>query len=218
MVNLSQRLKTMASFVTKGAVLADIGSDHGLLLEYCLEQNIITKGYATDNKIGPYRRLLSRFAHQDHVTTYLADGLDKLPSDVDTLVIAGMGGSLIIRIINDNASKLATLKRIILAPHQQVSEVRTTMMHLGYYIVKEDIVAEDGHFYDIIAFEKGIVTYSSQQLTYGPLNLSNRHQILLAKMHQRIDEINRILAKDIPTNKRDTLSQELEWLKHYDQN
>jgi tRNA (adenine22-N1)-methyltransferase len=218
MVHIGRRLQTIAQFIPKGSIVADIGSDHGLLLEYCLAQGIIEKGYASDNKLGPYQRLLKRFGHHSHVGVYLADGLAKLPPDVDTIVIAGMGGNLISRIIYVKSDRLAQIRHIIVSPHQQVEELRLTMMNLGYGINDETIVSEDHKYYDVISFSPSSAQYSHEQLKYGPLNLLRRPQALLDKMADRIDEIHRILAHDLPMSKRDELTKELEWLTHYDQN
>ena len=218
MVRVGLRLQTIAGFIPKGAIIADIGSDHGLLIEYCLTQGIIQKGYASDNKLGPYQRLLKRFGKHSPIGVYLADGLAKLPLDVDTIVIAGMGGKLISRIISVSQDKLTQLQHIIVCPHQQEDEARATFVKLGYQIIDETIVKEDGKFYDVILFAKGPAHYTIEQLKYGPINLAKRPRALLDKMAERIDEITRILSNDVPLAKREQLTKELEWLTHYDQN
>ena len=60
-MKLSKRLSFIASFVDNHMIIADIGSDHGYLPYYLLENKIINKAYACDNKIGPYQNLLSTF-------------------------------------------------------------------------------------------------------------------------------------------------------------
>jgi len=218
MVRLGLRLQTIATFIPQGAILADIGSDHGLLIEYCLVQGIIQKGYASDNKLGPYQRLLKRFGKHSPIGVYLADGLAKLPLDVNTVVIAGMGGKLISRIISVRQDKLTQLEHIIISPHQQEDEVRLTMVKQGYQIIDETIVKEDDKFYDVILFAKGTCNYTIEQLKYGPINLAKRPQALRDKIAERIDEIKRILSNEVPLAKREQLTKELEWLIHYDQN
>ena len=216
-MNIAPRLIAIASFVPKGAILADIGSDHGLLSKYLLEQGVITRGYASDNKMGPFSRLSEKFAGDKRITTYMADGLDELPNDVDTIVIAGMGGTLINKILERNNNRLNTLETLILSPHQQQKVVREYMMNQGFMINEEALVQEDDKFYDIMRFHKGTIHYDQQQLNWGPLLLARHDPVLLIKMQARLQEIESILLCNIPNRRRIQLEEEKEWLRHYDQ-
>jgi tRNA (adenine22-N1)-methyltransferase len=207
-MNIAPRLIVIASLTPKGAILADIGSDHGLLLEYLLNNGIITRGYASDNKIGPYSRLFDKFAIDKRITTYMADGLEQLPNDVDTIVIAGMGGILINNILKRNINRVNTLKTLILSPHQQQKDVRGYMMKQGFMISEEALVQEGDKFYDVMRFDHGFINYDDHQLTWGPLLLSRRDPVLLVKMQARKQEIDRILSKSIPNKRRIQLEEE----------
>jgi tRNA (adenine22-N1)-methyltransferase len=216
-MKLADRLLAIASLVPQDAIVADIGSDHGLLLDHLLNEARIKKGYATDNKPGPNQRLLARFQNEPRISVYQADGLIDLPTDVDAIVIAGMGGLLINRIL---AAKQETLKRlghVILSPHQQVGEVRLWMMEHGFRIDKELVVCEDGQYYDVMRFVKGSTSYSEAELLYGPLNLARHDPTLIKKMKARLETVERLLMKNLPEFRIEELLQEKEWLKHYDQ-
>ncbi len=217
-MKIAERLRAIASLVPDGAIIADIGSDHGLLLDYLLSLGRIGKGYATDNKDGPYRRLLTHFHNEPRIQTYLADGLALLPHDVDTIVISGMGGTLINRILTDGRPALGRVKCIVISPHQQVAEVRQTMMNLGYRIEEELIVAEDGQFYEAMRFVRGTVEYSKNELLYGPLNLARHTPELIKHMKARLETIERLLQKNLPESRLEPLRKEKEWLHQYDQN
>ncbi len=217
-MDISLRLKTIAAYVPHDTVVADIGSDHGHLLSYLLAKNIIKHGYATDNKRGPYERLRARFIAEPRIKVYLADGLEQLPTDVDTIVLAGMGGLLIQKIIEHHQAALSHVARLIISPHQQTKQLREFMMLIGYHIDDETIIEDASQFYDIIVFKKGSIRYSPYELEYGPLNLKRRSPSLRKKMCERIDEIERILEHDIPETNRKRLLIEKEWLENYDQN
>ncbi len=217
-MKIAERLRAIATLVPAGATVADIGSDHGLLLDYLLNIGRIEKGYATDNKDGPFKRLLVHFRDEPRVQVYLADGLTGLPADVDAVVIAGMGGLLINRMLTAGRSSLDQIDDLIVSPHQQVAEVRQLMMNDGFRIDDELIVEEDGQFYEVMRFVKGKADYSIQELRYGPLNLKRHDQTLIKKMKARIETIDRLLNKDLPDFRIEELKQEKEWLHQYDQN
>ena len=101
MIKLSKRLKIIHDMVPK-SVVADIGSDHGKLMIALVQSGIITKGYAVENKEGPFERLRSnliRYKVHDKITPLFSDGIKDLPRDTQTIVIAGMGGTNIVNIL-----------------------------------------------------------------------------------------------------------------------
>ena len=100
-MKLSKRLQAIYDMVPNG-VVADIGSDHGKLIISLFQNGIISKGYAIENKKGPYSRLVKAIEDSgcsDSIVPMFSDGISELPSDVDTIVIAGMGGFNIIEIL-----------------------------------------------------------------------------------------------------------------------
>ena len=205
----------IAAMVPQNSIVADIGSDHGLLIKYLLSNDIVSKAYASDNKTGPYKRLKEAFQTDPRVTVYFADGLASLASDVDTIVIAGMGGALIADILERGIGKATGAKRIVVSPHNQVDEVRKRFSRLGLRIVDETIAEEDGMFYDIIVWKHGTSSYTEEECLWGPLNLARHSDILVRRMTARIAEIDRILAKHIPLARKEELIDEKEWLTSY---
>ena len=104
-MKLSKRLQSIYDMVPSG-VTADVGSDHGKLIISLFENGVISKGYAIENKKGPYNRLvkaINTHGVQDNVIPMLSDGISELPTDVDTVVIAGMGGFNVIDIFSIEA-------------------------------------------------------------------------------------------------------------------
>ena len=94
-MKISKRLLAIAKMVPTNLPCADIGSDHGLLVKYLLDNQIVPFSYASDNKIGPYNRLkenLASYISSNKVKVDLIDGIKNLPENCLTLIIAGMGG------------------------------------------------------------------------------------------------------------------------------
>ena len=101
---LDARLQMCADFVPPGAVLADIGTDHAYLPVWLCKSGKIPKAIAADIGQGPLQSAgesIARYQAQDRIETRLSDGLAAFsPGEADTIVIAGMGGELIARILS----------------------------------------------------------------------------------------------------------------------
>ena len=165
-MKLSQRLLTIASFVKQGAVVADIGADHGLLSIYLVQNKIAKKVFAVENKQGPFSILEKNTKKYPEITVSLSDGISAIPEDVDTVVIAGMGGILISDILRKNEEKLKGVKSIIVDAHRDLRLIRETLQNLGYEFEKEVLVKE-GVFYNVMSVKKGQAKLDPVDLEFG---------------------------------------------------
>lgn len=165
-MKISDRLVKIASFIKKGANLADIGADHGLLEKYLLDNKIVESVFAIENKRGPYE-ILKNNLEDYNVILSLSDGIEAIPSDIDTVVIAGMGGNLIVDILKKNVSKLENVEQIVVDAHKDLELVRREIVKLGYVIEKENIVLENSIYYFVISFVKGKATYDDITYEWG---------------------------------------------------
>ena len=78
MAYLSLRLQTIHDMLPKG-VIADIGSDHGKLMIALFKSGKLIKGYAIENKKGPYQRLIKALEEEqliDHIVPLFSDGIE----------------------------------------------------------------------------------------------------------------------------------------------
>jgi len=190
---ISKRLKFIASFVEKGMITGDIGADHGLLSYYLFEHKIIDKGYASDNKIGPFTNLKKTFSNSNYdVEIALEDGINKLPKYVDTLIIAGMGGELINKILSDGLEYLNNIDTLILSPHLDSSSVRQFLMKIGYAIIEEGLVFDD-KYYLVIKAKKGVMSLSEKELLLGPYLINNKSEIIINYWKEKIKELQKVL-------------------------
>ena len=165
-MKISDRLKTVASFIKEHANVADVGADHGLLEIYLLEQRNIDSILAIENKNGPFSILKNNLKDYD-VRLSLSDGISEIDDKVDTLVIAGMGGILISDILSSHKEKLGNIKQIVVDAHRDIELVRRTITKLGFYIEKEKIVYEKDIYYFVISFLKGHKDYSDVEYEWG---------------------------------------------------
>ena len=184
MVELSNRLKTIASLVKPGSRIADIGTDHGFLPIYLAQKGVITHAVAMDVRKGPLARArehVEEYALTEIIETRLSDGLEELKSgEADTVIIAGMGGPLILEILSRGMAGVPSVDRFILSPQSDWNGFRKSLRKMGFVQHGEDMVCEDGKYYLITevryAPEK-IKTGEAQELEdrFGPYLLKEKH-------------------------------------------
>ena len=217
MIILSERLSTIYEMVPKG-VVADIGADHGKLIIALFEGGIISHGYAVENKKGPYTRLVKALTDrglEEDIVPLFSDGIRDLPSSVHTVIIAGMGGSLIVDILKKYPGKTKQIDTLIVDAHNAVPKVREEVCKLGFIIADEKMVKEDDIFYEIIKFVRAdIATYGENDIEFGPILRQEKSAIFKDKYESRIHEIDNLLNnKNLPENRVDELNKEKERIK-----
>lgn len=153
-MNLSKRLRMVADCVTKGNVVADVGCDHAYISIYLVEGKIAPKTIALDVNEGPLLRAqenIASYGFESLISTRLSDGLHKLkPNEVDSIVIAGMGGPLMIRILEEGSECVKTAKELILQPQSEIWRVREYLHNLNFEITKEDMCIDEGKYYTVL--------------------------------------------------------------------
>ncbi len=182
-MELSKRLTAVASLVTEGASVADIGTDHGYIPIYLMKQGIADKVIALDINKGPLERArLHIVGHglKGQIETRLSDGLKKVePGEVDTMIAAGMGGALVIKILTEGRDVVHKLDYCILQPQSEIEKVRRFLVSHNLKIEVEDMVEEDGKFYPImLAIHGDTEHYEAYEYLYGKKLLENRHPVL----------------------------------------
>lgn len=153
-MKLTERLEKIASLVDRGEWIADIGTDHGYIPSYLLENKIIDHAVLSDINQGPLEnsmKEIERIDMLDKVEFRLGAGLKVIaPGEVGTAIIAGMGGILISDILEESKPVSRSLKKIILQPMQAPEVLRAYLCHNGYKIIAEHLVREDHRIYEII--------------------------------------------------------------------
>ena len=149
MRKLSDRLQSCADLVRRGAVAADVGTDHGYLALYLLETEICPFVYASDLREGPLsaaRRSAAGSAVSDRIAFVLSDGLTALDMDnIDTVILAGMGGDTIRAILEAEPAVLDGSKQLILQPQSKTAELRR-YLGAGGFRVRRETLSRDGKF------------------------------------------------------------------------
>ena len=189
-VQLSQRLKDVATYVPKGAKLLDVGSDHAYLPIYLLEKGLITSAIAGEVVKGPYESV-SASGFQDKIDVRLANGLAAFePADeVTTITICGMGGRLIADILDAGKEKLKGVDRLIRQPNKREDDLRIWLMENGFKIVAESIMTENGKYYEIMVAEAGHMSLSDKEVRFGPHLMKDQSQVFQLKWQREINKL-----------------------------
>lgn len=172
-MQLSDRLKCVAHMVTKNNIVADVGCDHAFTSIYLIENKIASHVIAMDVNPGPLshaRNNIEKHGLNNEIEICLSNGLDAIDEadGVETVLISGMGGNLIIDILKKNADIINGLYELILQPQSDIYKVRHYLHEIGYYIDYEKMVYEDSKFYNIIHAVHGNEVYEYEyEYLYG---------------------------------------------------
>lgn len=225
MIELSKRMQMNADLVPGGCSLADVGCDHGYVSMYLAKEKRCQKIVAMDVNEGPLaiaERNIRRAHLQQEISCRLSDGLQALlPDEVDTVLIAGMGGMLICRILQAEPEILKGIDTLILQAQSDQAAVRRTIWKLGFFIEEERVCEDDGKYYFAIRAIRGKehVPYSEEECTYGRLLPKQKNELYRQWLQQEIGKRDTVLShlqehstKDA-TRRIDELRQEQEQIR-----
>ena len=193
-IYIDDRLKDIASLVDNCDIIADIGTDHGYLPIFLLQNKIAKFAYACDVAKGPLQSAidnLKKYNLQDNSETILTDGLINVPAKVNTIIIAGMGGNLIIDILKNRQFDFQTY---ILQPNIHHYALRKYLMENNFQIVDEKVSYAQKKYYEIIKVKHGKQTLNENELLYGPINLSKKSELFINKWIETKNKLSKILV------------------------
>ena len=154
---LDNRLKLCADFVRNGAKLADIGTDHAYLPVWLCRIGRCPCAIAADINPEPLKRGQSTIIESGmsgRIETRLSDGLKEIKSDeADDIVIAGMGGELIAKILSECSFATDSSKHFILQPMTKSEVLIAWLCENGFKILKQDCCVASGKCYTVILAE-----------------------------------------------------------------
>ena len=191
---ISKRLELVASFVPQGAILLDVGSDHAYLPIELVERGQIESAIAGEVVEGPYQSAVKNVeAHglKEKIQVRLANGLAAFEEgdQVSVITIAGMGGRLIARILEEGLDKLADVERLILQPNNREDDLRIWLQHHGFEIVAESILEESGKFYEILVVEAGQMKLSASDVRFGPFLSKEVSPVFVQKWQKEAEKL-----------------------------
>jgi len=159
MAALSERLALIAEQIKKGQTMADVGTDHGFLPLYLWESGICPKVIMTDVSAGSLRKAKEAFQRTGQAANVknpdihfrLGNGLEPIEEgEVDTVVIAGMGGVLMTHILGSSFSKTLSFGSYILQPRNGSGKLRYWLGKAGFETVSEALAPEGKFICEIL--------------------------------------------------------------------
>ncbi len=210
------RLSAIVEMVPNGVTVADIGTDHAYLPVELILQNKVPFAVAGDVHEGPYQAAqatVRQVGLSEKISVRLGDGLAVIcPGEVDTVILAGMGGSTMIAILAASPAVTAQLKMLILQPMSGAALLRKWLATAGWAFDAETLVEEEGRLYEIIRVNRIVdkvkqpseaaVKLDDDQwpelpLLYeiGPLLWRNKHPLLKWQLTLKITSIEQILRE-----------------------
>lgn len=167
-ITLDPRLQKCAEYVRPGKRVADIGTDHGYIPIALLQSGKTPFAVASDINEGPLesaKRSAARYGFEDKMKFVLSDGLHGVESgDADDIVIAGMGGELILRIVTEAPWLCSADKHLVLQPMTTAAQLREGLAALGFEIEREEAVWDGKKIYSVLS-----VLYTGEKRALSPL-------------------------------------------------
>ncbi len=219
-MNISKRLKTIGNLVDDNSFLIDVGCDHALLDIYVVKSNSTVKAIASDINKGPLeqaKKNIKTAKLESKIDTLLSDGIESVPLGVDTLVISGMGGKNMLGIVKYQLKRLKQFETIIISPNNDCDIIRTFLCKNGFYLVNELMVKDGNFFYQVLKFKKGKKRYSSKELFFGPLLLTEKSTSFIEFLKKELikkEQIYALLPNSYYTKRR-SLRKEIKFIKDY---
>jgi tRNA (adenine22-N1)-methyltransferase len=202
-LKLSDRLHTVCTYIPKGAVIADIGSDHAYLPCYAAIHGMIKKGIAGEVNEGPFQSAQNQVKTlnlEAIIDVRKGNGLEVIaPNEVNTITIAGMGGNLISSILEEGKEKLQGVNHLILQPNVGAQTVREWLLHHQFELKDEQILEEDGKVYEVLYAIRGDGSkpYSNElyELMFGPFLLKTKNTAFYKKWEAELQGWKQVLQQ-----------------------
>lgn len=192
---MNKRLLLIADNIENGKGVIDVGTDHGYLPVYLAQNSYGGNIFASDINLDPLNKAklhASQAGLDDRIKFFLCDGLHDCPRDeIDTIVIAGMGGDMIVKILDEGYWCMDPKYKLILQPMSKAEVLRYWLVYNDFEISKELIVDENNTLYQIIVTRFGKRTklndaelYTGKPSQAGDKELYKRH---FDSVHKRFE-------------------------------
>lgn len=215
---LSKRLETAASYIEKGARIADIGSDHAYLPCNLAQKGMIEFAIAGEVVVGPFasaKKQIEASQVENIVQARLGDGVSVIEAadKIDTVTICGMGGDLIARILDsgNEENRLLNVKRLILQPNNAEKKLRKWLIENQYDIIAEQIIKENNKIYEIIVAEPAaeLPNYAEEDFVFGRFLRKEKSKVFIEKWQNEYEKYEYIL-NSLDHSQRDVSDKRIE--------
>lgn len=172
---MKERIAHICSLLPRVRVFADVGCDHGYMTRYMLENRLCERAYISDISAGSLQKaetLLKAEIAAGRCIPVVADGMEGLPEPCDCVLIAGLGGEEIVKI----------LERAYIPPHFVFQPMKNSEKLRRYLVahgakLERDFTFSEGtarrKYYDLLSgYAEGGDAYSEREFRFGRDNLN----------------------------------------------
>ena len=198
-MELSERLNSIVKHIEKTEILADIGTDHGYIPIYSIENEICNKAIAIDiNKDPLDKARLNAIIEgvDDKIDFRLADGIKGLKKEeANVVVIAGMGGNLIRDILEESIGTVESIDYLILQPAQNPEILREYLYTNDYEVIKEDLCYDEEIYYEVFKVKRKAgesTILDSLYYEISPKLLMEKHPLMKDYLKEKVSNYKRI--------------------------
>lgn len=168
------RIEKICSYLDKCETLADVGCDHGYCAQTALKNGLCEKVYITDVSakcLAKAEKLLANEIANGRCEAVCCDGLSGVEGNCEQVLIAGMGGEEILRILKNGFIP----RKFVLQPMKNAPDLRAYLIGAGCRITADDIFYDNDKYYFVIKGERsgGTKGYTAEQLLFGRDSLNN---------------------------------------------
>ncbi len=194
-----RRLEEIIKLVEDNSIVADIGTDHGIVPYELIKSNKAKKVIASDiseKSLDKLREKLDYLDEPEKIILNVSDGLDNLNEyQVDTIIISGMGGNLIVDILNKNIDVAKSANCLILGANNSLSVLRKFLHDNSFEIIEEVDLFENDKYYQIIKIKVGKQLFSNDyEYEFGKFLIDNKSENLKQYIKQQIENKKTILS------------------------
>ncbi|HOJ09030.1 MAG TPA: class I SAM-dependent methyltransferase [Clostridiales bacterium] len=206
-MKLKGRLRAIAEMVPKCNLICDIGTDHAYIPIYLVKSSICKRAIITDIKQGPINIAENNIREnhlEDCIETRLGDGLHPLDNnEIDVLIIAGMGGKLMAKILWEGISKAMNANLLILQAMNGLELVTQWLFEEGFDICDEELVEDDNRIYNIKAARwTGVKkVYNNVDLHISKKLIEKNNPLLIEYIDRKLAVLDKIISGLQKTNK-----------------
>lgn len=192
---LSKRIEALILSLEKCHTLADIGCDHGYIAVEAIKRGIAKKVIATDLNKKPIEKAIL-LAQKENVTDRIdflvGDGFEPITEKIDQAIVAGIGGELICRIL-ENANRKLYDVLLILQPMKDTEMLRKWLFGNSFEIIEEVIIKEKQKYYVIIKAKKAQKVYYSDVDIYVGRHILKKNPISYEYLLKQKDKLSKII-------------------------
>lgn len=199
-MQLSNRLNAVIALADKADCLADVGCDHGFVSVELINRGIARRMIAMDVREGPLSRAKEHIIQcnlQNVIETRISDGVTALnKNEADGIIVAGMGGNLVIHILEQGKSIISNMRQCILQPQSEISKVRKYLRENNFQIVAEDMIFEDGKYYPMMKVvpDRKVEAENKEIFDlYGEFLLKENNSVLKKYINWQLEKKNQII-------------------------